>query len=286
VLSDPGRVGMVPTDRPSSENWEERISAISWLCASMVHDLRNPLGTVLACTEMLLDSVRADDPAALQTKRLAGNIYRAALRMRELLTDVAGAGCESRSASEICRIRDVIRTATDLVLVAAERQGVRILNEVPGGVEIPLRRSRIERVFFNLLSNALEAMPHGGSVRMTLTKVDKCVLITVEDTGPGIPDEIRRRLFEPFVTAGKKDGLGLGLALSLQTIRDHGGDMWTEPARGARFVMRLPLKEDSEPLQGNPSPARKHAPERLLAIRRSLTERGGRESAVSARAGV
>jgi signal transduction histidine kinase len=63
----------------------------------------------------------------------------------------------------------------------------------------------------------------------------------MEDTGPGIPDEIRDRLFEPFVTAGKQDGLGLGLALSRQAVLDHGGDIWTEPASGARFVIRLPL---------------------------------------------
>jgi hypothetical protein len=67
------------------------------------------------------------------------------------------------------------------------------------------------------------------------------VLIDVEDTGPGIPRAIRDRLFEPFVTAGKDHGLGLGLALSRQTVLDHGGDMWTEPAAGARFVIRLPL---------------------------------------------
>jgi signal transduction histidine kinase len=68
------------------------------------------------------------------------------------------------------------------------------------------------------------------------------VLIEVEDTGPGIPRGIRDRLFEPFVTEGKQDGLGLGLALSRLTLLNHGGDIWTEPARGARFVIRLPLQ--------------------------------------------
>src|SRR5580700_10276010 len=67
------------------------------------------------------------------------------------------------------------------------------------------------------------------------------MLIAVEDTGPGIPAGIRDRLFEPFVTAGKSHGLGLGLALSRETVLDQGGDMWTEPAAGARFVVRLPL---------------------------------------------
>jgi signal transduction histidine kinase len=66
-------------------------------------------------------------------------------------------------------------------------------------------------------------------------------MVAIEDTGPGIPDEIRDRLFEPFVTAGKQNGLGLGLALCRQAVLDHGGDIWTEPAAGARFVIRLPL---------------------------------------------
>jgi signal transduction histidine kinase len=112
---------------------------------------------------------------------------------------------------------------------------------VPDDLAMPLERSRIQRVFFNLITNALEAMPHGGTIHIGARKADNCVLIAVEDTGPGIPRGIRERLFEPFVTAGKEHGLGLGLALSRQTVLDHGGDMWTEPASGARLVIRLPL---------------------------------------------
>src|SRR5260370_25687160 len=66
-------------------------------------------------------------------------------------------------------------------------------------------------------------------------------MVVIEDTGPGIPHEIRDKVFEPFVTAGKENGLGLGLAFSRQAVLDHGGDMWIEPAAGARFVIRLPL---------------------------------------------
>jgi len=84
-------------------------------------------------------------------------------------------------------------------------------------------------------------MPCGGKIRIAARKADNCVLMEVKDTGPGIPRAIRNRLFEPFVTAGKDHGLGLGLALSRQTLLDHGGDLWIEPARGARFVMSLPL---------------------------------------------
>jgi signal transduction histidine kinase len=100
----------------------------------------------------------------------------------------------------------------------------------------------MQSVFFNLIANALEAMPSGGRLHIAARETRHWVLIQMEDTGPGIPHKIRDRLFEPFVTAGKQDGLGLGLALSRQTVLNHGGDIWTEPASGARFVIRLPLK--------------------------------------------
>jgi signal transduction histidine kinase len=98
----------------------------------------------------------------------------------------------------------------------------------------------MERVFFNLITNALEAMPEGGDIHIGAREGHDGVLVEFEDTGHGIPPEIRDQLFEPFATAGKRDGLGLGLALSRQTVLDHGGDMWLEPAGGARFVIRLP----------------------------------------------
>jgi signal transduction histidine kinase len=223
-----------------STNWQERISSMGWLSTSIVHDLRNPLGTVFAGAEMLMQL----DPASTQGRRLAANIYRAAGRMRELLADLAGASCENKSTCEICEIRTVIMAASEAALLAAESQGFQIEYEVPKGLEIPIERSRIERVFFNLITNALEAMPHGGQIRIGARKADNCALIEVEDTGPGIPRAIRDRLFQPFVTSGKDHGLGLGLALSRQTVLDHGGDIWIEPANGARFVICLPLRRD------------------------------------------
>ncbi len=181
------------------------------------------------------------DPTPTQVKRLAANIYSAAGRMRELLADLTRASCGDRSIHEICKIRDVIASAAEAASPAAEKHSVRILNNVPACIEVAMAHSRMERVFFNLIANALEAMPHGGEVHISAKLPCNCVLIKVEDTGPGIPRAIRDQLFEPFVTAGKDGGLGLGLALSRQTVLDHGGDMWAEPGAGARFIIRLPL---------------------------------------------
>jgi signal transduction histidine kinase len=100
----------------------------------------------------------------------------------------------------------------------------------------------MERVFQNLIANAIEAMPEGGSVSVRAERLDAEVVISVEDTGPGVPALIASQLFQPFVTAGKKNGMGLGLALSRKTVISHGGDLWSEEKNGgARFVMRLPV---------------------------------------------
>jgi signal transduction histidine kinase len=174
-------------------------------------------------------------------KRLATNIFRAAGRMRELLADFNTVARGYAPTAEICDIHEVIVAACDAAAAATGNHKIQMLVEVPGSIELPLVRSRIERVFFNLTANALEAMSTDGSLHIACRKTDRYALIEFEDTGPGIPRAIRDRLFEPFVTAGKQHGLGLGLALSRQTILDHGGDIWIEPATGARFVIRLPL---------------------------------------------
>jgi signal transduction histidine kinase len=220
-----------------SESSQKNVSAIEWLSTSIVHDLRNPVAAIYAAAEMLVDL----DPGPTHVKRLAANIYRAAGRMRELLADLNSVALGNRSTPEMCDICEVIAAASRAASAATENHSVQMLLEAPEGIELPLTRSRMERVFFNLIANALEAMPAGGKLRIVARKADNCVLIELEDTGPGIPRAIRDRLFEPFVTAGKQDGLGLGLALSRHTVLNHGGDIWTEPATGARFVIRLPL---------------------------------------------
>jgi signal transduction histidine kinase len=208
--------------------------------ASLVHDLRNPLAAICGSAEMLL----AANLAPADTMRVTSNIHRAARRMGDLLAEFARFTRGHAEAIERCNLRAILVASCEAAGLA-ERDGIELLLDVPPQIEIPLARARMDRVFLNLIANALEAMPAGGAIRITASEVGDAVLIEVEDTGPGIPVEIRHRLFEPFVTSGKKQGLGLGLTLSRQTVRDHGGDLWTEPAAGARFVMSLPLRSPS-----------------------------------------
>ncbi|HWB95734.1 MAG TPA: ATP-binding protein [Bryobacteraceae bacterium] len=218
---------------------QERISTIGRLSSSIVHDLRNPLAAIYGGAEMLVDTDLSTPPV----KRLAGNIYRASRRIQELLQDLLNVSRGKGERLEPCRLREVAAAACEALAATAEAQSVRISLDIPEDLELPLERSRIERVFSNLVGNALEAMPSGGEIRIAARVEKGSALIEVHDNGPGIAPAIRASLFQPFVSSGKKNGLGLGLALSRQSVLDHGGDMWveSEPGQGACFHFRLPL---------------------------------------------
>ena len=132
--------------------------------------------------------------------------------------------------------------ACESLATTAEAQHATLAIDIAPEIELPVERSRMERAFVNLIGNAIEAMPEGGSVRISAQLDRGSVLVHVDDTGPGVAPEIRSKLFQPFVTAGKRNGLGLGLALTRQTVLDHGGDLsvGSAPGGGARFSLRLP----------------------------------------------
>lgn len=217
---------------------QERIATIGRLSTSIVHDLRNPLASIYGGAEMLVDAELSPE----QVRRLASNIYRSSRKVQDLLQELADVNQGRSHAPEMCRLQEVIAAACAEVAASAEAHRVSIKSEVPEDIELPLDRSPMERAFQNLIANAVEAMPEGGSVSIRAERKNSEVVVSVEDTGPGIPALIAAQLFQPFVTAGKKNGLGLGLALSRKTVLSHGGDLWSEDKdRGARFVMRLPL---------------------------------------------
>jgi signal transduction histidine kinase len=216
---------------------QERISTIGRLSTSIVHDLRNPLAAINGGAEMVVDSDLSD----AQVRRLASNIYRASRQVQNLLQELADVTQGRAHARETCRLREVVQAACEPLAPSAESSRVRVSIDVADDLELPLDRSPMERVFQNLIGNAIEAMPEGGSVVVRADRSGQEVVVTVEDTGPGIPASIAGQLFQPFVTSGKMNGLGLGLALSRKTVLSHGGDLWADGAGpGARLKLRLP----------------------------------------------
>ena len=217
---------------------QERISTIGRLSSSIVHDLRNPLAAIYGGAEMMVDGELSHE----QLQRLAWNIYRSSRTIKDLLQELVDVSRGRMQVPEICRLGEVVGAAVEAQAAAALEQEVDVRVDVDPELEFPAERARMERVFVNLINNALDAMPSGGKIGISAERSGSDVLIHVDDTGPGIPEEVRQRLFQPFASA-RTNGLGLGLALSRQTVLDHGGDLWAETGGpGARFRLRLPAE--------------------------------------------
>ncbi len=226
---------------------QEQISTISRLSSSIVHDLRNPLAAIYGGAEMLVDAELSSE----QQRRLAANIYSSSRRIQELLQELLDVSRAKNKPLETCKLIDIVASARDGLIGIAELHSVSIACDVPEHIEVVVSRDRLERVFINLISNAIDAMPEGGNVQISTQLEPRSVIICVEDSGSGISDEAWPNLFRPFASFGKKNGLGLGLALSRQSLLDSGGDLWVEKrdTPGARFIMRLPI--EAEPLMNS-----------------------------------
>jgi signal transduction histidine kinase len=218
---------------------QERISTIGRMASSIVHDLRNPLAAIYGGAEMMVDT----NLTPQQARRVAANIYRSSRRIQEMLDDLLQVTRGRSGPRELCRLDDLLRPCIESFQAAAAAQNVTIDVDIPSGLEILIERRRMERVFQNLVGNAIEVLPGGGEILIQARTRDGKAEIEVSDTGPGIAPDIRGQLFQPFVSHGKKNGLGLGLALSRQTVLEHGGEMWAADREGggASFKIRLPL---------------------------------------------
>ncbi len=214
-----------------------QIMAVGQLAASIAHDLRNPLAAVVGGSEMLAEF---DLPPA-QIRQTAAHVHKAARRMEGLLAEIGQVAGAKKTAGELCLAGDLVSSAVESQETRAEAQRVEIRQSIEAQFTARCQRSRVERVLINLIANSLDAMPGGGEITIRVWESQETGWIEVSDTGPGVPAEIRARLFQPFVTSGKTEGFGLGLALARQTMLEHGGDLeLTESDRGARFWLRMP----------------------------------------------
>jgi signal transduction histidine kinase len=219
-------------------------TAFGRLAMSIVHDLRNPLTAIHAGAEILNGAYLPEQ----EVRRLARNIYTASVRIQQLLHDYVDLCRTGEKGPHPFNLRRLIAEAVERIAAKAKAQAVVVVHNVPAELVVTLNRHRIASVLVNLLDNALDVMPAGGSIHISTLMAENSVVLKVLDTGPGIAPEIRGRLFEPFVTARKPNGWGLGLAQARQAVLEHGGEIWLEdpPGPGACFAFRLPLYRSRE----------------------------------------
>jgi signal transduction histidine kinase len=216
----------------------EQLSAVGQLAASVAHEVRNPLTSVKLLVEAALRPRNRKPLTEEDLEVIHGEVVRLEQTVQGFL-DFARPRALQRGHWDL---RDLIARAVELVRARARQQGVAV--EVACGDE-PVRAEvdgdQLCTVLVNLFLNALDAMPQGGRLEVTLAPAADGACLSVADTGAGIPPEIAGRLFTPFVSS-KPTGTGLGLSISRRVVEEHGGRITAvnRPQRGACFSITLP----------------------------------------------
>lgn len=225
----------------------ERLATIGRMASSISHDLRHPLTTILAYSEMLSESGLDEAERASSYEEIRASVHS--------MTGLIGSLLEFSKAQQAMHLvfGDVgssLEHTIGSVRLRPEFKQVRITLRREGSTEGWFDFAKLERAFHNLLQNACEAVPReAGTVEVTAHGAGRRLEISIKDNGPGIPDSVRGDLFQPFVTAGKSGGTGLGLAVVRKIVSDHGGEIRVEAtgSRGTTFKLTLPTTPPSLP---------------------------------------
>jgi two-component system sensor histidine kinase ChvG len=242
--------------REMTDTLWQRMSAIESFAADVAHEIKNPLSSLRSAVET---ATRIEDPE--KQRRLMAIILDDVERLDRLISDISNA---SRLDAELSRleiepidIAAMLRALADIHTETQRDGRPRLILDLPPGrgrgLVVPGTESRLSQVFLNVIANAVSFSPPGGEIRVRAALDGRAVLVTVEDGGPGIPEDKLTAIFDRFYSerpAGEKFGThsGLGLSISKQIVVAHRGQIWAEnrydpsgEVCGARFTIRLPL---------------------------------------------
>lgn len=217
----------------------EQLATIGRMASSISHDLRHALAAVVANSEFLCDGRLT----AAQREELYQEVRTGVNQMTDLIDSLLEFARTRESLSPAYgNIVEAVQRALQAVRLHPRHQGTRI-EVVSNGNNMAWFDSRkLERALYNLLLNACEAAPgRQGHVQVTVERTDSRVSIAISDNGPGIAEEIRDRLFHPFVSFGKENGTGLGLTVVQKIVQDHGGEVSMQRVAGSQTVFRITI---------------------------------------------
>lgn len=223
----------------------EKLVSIGQLSAGISHELNTPLGSILGYARLLLrdDNIKPSQREKLEIiaeqAKKGGNIIKG-------LLDFARHSSLSSKKLIDSDLNVIIESAIKILSTEAEKRSIKIKKELPELPKIKTDPKQMEQVFINVLLNSIQAIGKDGIIRIRSLQKKKNVFIEIEDSGPGIPEDLKSRIFDPFFTTKPVgEGTGLGLSICAAFVNECGGsiDVRSAPGKGAAFIVTLPASE-------------------------------------------
>jgi signal transduction histidine kinase len=218
----------------------ERLAALGRMAATVAHEIKNPLSAIKSIAQVM----REDESLRNEYGRDLGLIVGETDRLSQSVTQLLSFARRESPAGQPLSVDELVRSVTDLFRASAREQGIAIDSEVRVEAELAGKSvSALRDALSNLLLNALQATQPGGRVELKAVQSDGELVISVQDSGSGVPADLRERIWEPFFTTRQR-GTGLGLAIVRKRVQEVGGSASlgvSRNGRGALFHLRLPL---------------------------------------------
>jgi len=226
-------------------NQLQQLTALGYLTATLAHDLGTPLHSIAGMAQLLLE--RGDWPPDVHRKLEL--IVQQTQRLNVVITNIRRATRPPEPHFEALSVQDLFGETSALVEPLIQKTGVSLTVKIEEGMpSLYVDRYRTQTALFNLIQNALEVMPGGGHIHLSACSVPErnAAALSVRDEGPGIPPELREKVFEPFFSTHAEEGLrGLGLAIVQDIVRMHGGELelQSRPGEGTQVILYFPVVE-------------------------------------------
>ncbi len=217
----------------------ERLSAVGRMASTIIHDIKNPMGTLRVYAQVMKKK-SGNEEAAKLADEMIHQVDRFVNMAQEILD--FSKGQSSMNIQEL-DFAEMMNSVLDFIQKDLEKNKVELIRKTNFSGKVNMDQDKMVRVLYNVASNARDAMPQGGSLTVTTEKQNDFVRIDFKDSGTGMPEEVKKRIFEPFMTFGKKHGTGLGMSIVKKVIDDHKGriDIESEMGKGTTIHIYLPV---------------------------------------------
>ena len=213
----------------------ERLSAVGRMASTIIHDIKNPMSTIRVYAQVMKRKSGNEEAAKLADEMIK-QVDRFVNMTQEILDFTRGVS--SMNVAEL-DFEELMTSVLDFIEQDLDKHNVKLIREATFQGKMNLDQDKLIRVFYNIASNARDAMPNGGSLTVRTAQDGAAVRIEFVDSGTGMPDEVKKRIFEPFMTHGKKHGTGLGMAIVKKVIDDHKGRIEIDSIEGKGTTIRM-----------------------------------------------